>query len=212
MSYNVAMRNTQFLMLGGIAVVLAGVFATMSLHEISAQQTTTTTNSTAAQSNQTTTMEIPQLNGSVNVQQQTNQFLQDSVKVPFATALQTAQSEVGNGTAISGRLGVVQGYLVYTFKLANFDAQTSRIVIVDAGNGSVLYTSGDMPLFFGGHGGGLGCSGGHGAGGGYGGGYHMGFGSHGGKYDRYGGTSDGINSSGQSSSSGVTIVAPAFNV
>jgi uncharacterized membrane protein YkoI len=210
MPYNAAMRNTQFLMLGGIAIVLAGVFATMSLHEISAQQTTTTTtNSTTPQSNQTTRMEIPQLNGSVNVQQQTNQFLQDSVKVPFATALQTAQSEVGNGTAISGRLGVVQGYLVYTFKLANFDAQTSRIVIVDAGNGSVLYTSGDMPLFFGG----LGCSGGHGTGGGYGGGgYHMGFGSHGGKYDRYGGTSDGINSGGQSSSSGVTIVAPAVNV
>jgi uncharacterized membrane protein YkoI len=203
MSYNAAMRNTQFLMLGGIAIVLAGVFATMSLHEISAQETTT--NSTTAQYNQTTRMEIPQLNGSINVQQQANQFIQGNVRVPFATALQTAQSEVGNGTAISGHLGIVQGYLVYTFKLANFDAQTSRIVIVDAGNGSVLYTSGDMPLFFGG----LGCSGG---GGGYGGGYHMGFGSHGGKYDRYGGTSDGINSGGQSSSSGVTIVAPAVNV
>src|SRR5919112_4302945 len=188
MSYNVAMRNTQFLMLSGIAIVLAGVFATMSLHEIFAQETTT--NSTTAQSNQTTRMEIPQLNGSVNVQQQTNQFLQDSVQVPFATALQTAQAEVGNGTAISGHLGIVQGYLVYTFKLANFDAQTSRIVIVDAGNGSVLYTSGDMPLFFGG--GGLGCSGGGGyGGGGYGaGGHHMGFCSHGGKYDIYGGTSD----------------------
>jgi uncharacterized membrane protein YkoI len=202
MSYNAAMRNTQFLTLGGIAIVLAGVFATMSLHEIFAQETT---NSTTAQSNQTTRMEIPQLNGSVNVQQQTNQFLQDSVQVPFATALQTAQAEVGNGTAISGRLGIVQGYLVYTFKLANFDAQTSRIVIVDAGNGSVLYTSGDMPLFFGG---GLGCSGG----GGYGGGHHMGFGSHGGNYDRYERTLDGSNSGGQSSSSGVTIVAPAVNV
>jgi uncharacterized membrane protein YkoI len=203
MSYYVAMRNTQFLMLGAIAIVLAGVFATMSLHEIFAQETTT--NSTAAQSNQTTRMEIPQLNGSVNVQQQTNQFLQDSVQVPFPTALQTAQTEVGNGTAISGHLGIVQGYLVYTFKLANFDAQTSRIVIVDAGNGSVLYTSGDIPLFFGG--GGLGCSGG-----GYGEGHHRGFGSHGGNYDKYGRTSDGSNSSGQSSSSGVTIVAPAVNV
>ena len=212
MSYNAAMRNMQFLMFGGIAIVLAGVFATMSLHEISAQQTTTT-NSTTPQSNQTTRMEIPQLNGSVNVQQQTNQFLRDSVQVPFATALQTAQSEVGNGTAISGHLGIVQGYLVYTFKLANFDAQTSRIVIVDAGNGSVLYTSGDMPLFFGGHSGGLGCGGGGYGGGGYGaGGHHMGFGNPGGKYDRYGGTSDGINSGGQSSSSGVTIVAPAVNV
>jgi uncharacterized membrane protein YkoI len=207
MPYNAAMRNTQFLMLGGIAIVLAGVFATMSLHQIFAQETT---NSTTAQSNQTMRMQIPALNGSVNVQQQTNQFLQDSVQVPFATALQTAQAEVGNGTAISGHLGVVQGYLVYTFKLANFDVQTSRIVIVDAGNGSVLYTSGDMPLFFGS---GLGCSS-SGGGGGYGGsgGHHMGFGSHGGNYDRYDRTSDGSNSGGQSSSRGVTIVAPAVNV
>ena len=57
--------------------------------------------------------------------------------------------------------------MVYIFKLANFGVQTSRIVIVDAGNGSVLYASGDMPLFFGG----LGCRGG-----GIGSpGHHMGF-------------------------------------
>jgi hypothetical protein len=37
---------------------------------------------------------------------------------------------------------------------------TTRIVIVGAGNGATLYTSQDMPLFFGG----LGCSGGGGGG------------------------------------------------
>src|ERR687892_499319 len=182
--------NKQVAVFGGLAIALAiaALVLSVPLREISAQETNST------QPNPMRT-EIPQLNGSVNVREQANQFIQDNVQVPFATALETAQAEVGNGTAISGRLGIVQGYLVYTFKLANFDAQTSRIVIVDAGNGSVLYTSGDMPLFFGG--GGLGCSGG-----GYGGGHHMGFGSHGGNYDRYGRTSDGSNSSGQSSSSG----------
>src|SRR5918992_2241124 len=155
--------NKQFvLVLGGIAISLAIASFVMyiPLREIFAQETNST------QPNPMRT-EIPQLNGSVNVREQANQFIQDNVQVPFATALETAQAEVGNGTAISGRLGIVQGYLVYIFKVANFDAETSRLVIVDAGNSAVLHTSGDMPLYFGG----LGCGGG-------GGHHHRGFGNH----------------------------------
>jgi uncharacterized membrane protein YkoI len=187
--------NKQFvLVLGGIAISLALASFVMSipLREIFAQETNST------QPNPMRT-DIPQLNGSVNVQQQANQFIQDNVQVPFATALESAQAEVGNGTAISGRLGVVQGYLVYIFKIANFDAETSRIVIVDAGNGAVLYTSGDIPLHFGG----LGCGD---SGGGVG--HHKGFGNHWGNHDR-GGTSD--NNSSQHSRSGI-IVSPAIGV
>lgn len=187
--------NKQFvLVLGGIAISLALASFVMSipLREIFAQETNST------QPNPMRT-DIPQLNGSVNVQQQADQFIQDNVQVPFATALESAQAEVGNGTAISGRLGVVQGYLVYIFKIANFDAETSRIVIVDAGNGAVLYTSGDMPLHFGG----LGCGD---SGGGVG--HHKGFGNHWGNHDR-GGTSD--NNSSQPSRSGI-IASPAIGV
>lgn len=188
-------NNKQFvLVLGGIAISLALASFVMSipLREIFAQETNST------QPNPMRT-DIPQLNGSVNVQQQADQFIQDNVQVPFATALESAQAEVGNGTAISGRLGVVQGYLVYIFKIANFDAETSRIVIVDAGNGAVLYTSGDMPLHFGG----LGCGD---SGGGVG--HHKGFGNHWGNHDR-GGTSD--SNSSQPSRSGI-IVSPAIGV
>lgn len=187
--------NKQFvLVLGGIAISLALSSFVMSipLREIFAQET----NSTQPNPMQT---DIPQLNGSVNVQQQADQFIQDNVQVPFATALEAAQAEVGNGTAISGRLGVVQGYLVYIFKIANFNAETSSIVIVDAGNGAVLYTSGDMPLHFGG----LGCGD---SGGGVG--HHKGFGNHWGNHDR-GGTYD--NNSSQPSPSGI-IVSPAIGV
>ncbi len=156
--------------------------------------------------------EVPQLNGSINIREQANQFLQDSVQVPFATALQTAQAQVGNGTAISGSLGVIQGYLVYIFKLANFDAGTSRMVIVDAGNGSVLYTSGDMPLQFGG----LGCGFG-GPGGGFGGGggghhYHKGFfGNHWGNHDGDGGEMSADTNSNQSTRNAL-VVSPAIGV
>ena len=190
--------NKQFVMFGAIATALAiaGLVLSIAPHEIFAQETTSTQPNPMR-------MQIPQLNGSVSVQHQADQFIQDNVRVPFATALETAQAQVGNGTAISGHLGVVQGYLVYTFKLANFDAQTSRIVIVDAGNGSILYTSGDIPLFFGG--GGLGCSGG---GGGYDGGHHMGFGTHEGNYGRF--ETPDINNS-QPSRSAI-VVSPAIGV
>ena len=189
--------NKQVAVLGGIAIALAlaALVMPIPLREISAQQT----NSTQLNPMRT---EIPQLNGSVNVREQSNQFIQDNVQVPFATALETAQAEVGNGTAISGNLGVVQGYLVYIFKLANFDAQTSRTVIVDAGNGSVLYTSGEMPLYFGG----LGC------GGGGDGGHHKGFfGNHWGNHDRGGETSTADINSSQPTRNPV-VVSPAIGV
>jgi uncharacterized membrane protein YkoI len=187
--------NRQFVMFGAIAIALAiaGLVLSIAPREILAQETNSTQPNPMR-------MQIPALNGSVNVEQQANQFIQDNVRVPFATALETAQAEVGNGTAISGHLGVVQGYLVYTFKLANFDAQTSRIVIVDAGNGAALYTSQDMPLFFGG----LGCSGG----GGGGGRHHMGFGNPGGNYGKL--ETPNIDSN-QPSRSAV-VVSPAIGV
>ena len=199
--------NKHVVVVGGIVIALAigALVMPVALREISAQETNTNTTQTSPMRT-----EFPQLNGSVSVEQQSNQFIQDNVRVPFATALQTAQAEVGNGTAISGNLGVVQGYLVYIFKLANFDAQTSRIVIVDAGNGSVLYTSGDMPLFFGG----LGCRGG-GIGGGPGPGHHMGFfGNHRGNDDYRGGagqTSADIINNGQPARNAI-VVSPAIGV
>jgi uncharacterized membrane protein YkoI len=186
--------NKQVAELGGIAIALAiaALVLPVPLREISAQETNST------QPNPMRT-EIPQLNGSVNEREQANQFIQDNVQVPFATALETAQAEVGNGTAISGRLGIVQGYLVYIFKVANFDAETSRLVIVDAGNGAVLHTSGDMPLYFGG----LGCGGG-------GGHHHRGFGNHWGNHERGGETSADINSS--QPTRNAVVVSPAIGV
>ena len=108
--------NKQFVMFGAIAIALAsaGLVLSIAPHQIFAHETNSTQPNPMR-------MGIPSLNGSVNVQQQANQFILGNARVPFATALQTAQSEVGNGTVISDHLGIVQGYLVYTFKLANFD-------------------------------------------------------------------------------------------
>jgi uncharacterized membrane protein YkoI len=84
---------------------------------------------------------IPQINGSVNVANETSNFINENVKVPFVAAAQTAQGQVTNGSVFGGHLGVIQGYLVYKFFVADTANQTGHLVVVDAGNGNVLYTS-----------------------------------------------------------------------
>jgi uncharacterized membrane protein YkoI len=84
---------------------------------------------------------IPQINGSVSVANKVSNFINETVKVPFVVAAQTAQGQVTNGSVLGGHLGVVQGYLVYKFFVANTANQTGHLTVIDAGNGEVLYTS-----------------------------------------------------------------------
>ncbi len=84
---------------------------------------------------------LPQINGSISVANETTAFISENVSVSFVEAAQTAQGQVTNGTVLGGHLGVVQGYLAYKFFVADIDNQTGRLVIVDAGNGNVLFTS-----------------------------------------------------------------------
>jgi uncharacterized membrane protein YkoI len=149
-------RSKQTMMMAGVMVAVLAAAATFVLPSALAQGT----NSTQSNSNQsgTTTSTIPSIKGSVSIQNATNAFVRDNVKVPFATALSTVQGKASSNERVSGgSLSNVQGYLVYTFKVTNYDAGTYKIVIVDAGNGSILYTSQDMTL----QNGGLGCGGHH---------------------------------------------------
>lgn len=84
---------------------------------------------------------IPQINGSVSLANEASNFINENVNVSFVAAAQTAQGQVTNGTVLGGHLGVMQGYLVYTFFVADTSNQTGHLVVVDAGNGDVLYTS-----------------------------------------------------------------------
>jgi uncharacterized membrane protein YkoI len=84
---------------------------------------------------------MPQINGSVSLANEASNFINENVKVSFVAAAQTAQGQVTNGTVLGGHLGAVQGYLVYTFFVSDIGNQTGHLVIVDAGNGNVLYTS-----------------------------------------------------------------------
>lgn len=152
-------RKTQMMVMAGVVVAILTTTAVFVTQPALAQLGTNSTQPNSGNTLQQPVM--PQLNGSVNVQNAAKAFLRDNVKVPFSTAVETAQKTVSNGTVIGGQLTVAQGYLVYAFKVVNLDAGTSKMVIVDAGNGSVLYTTNDMPMHFGGFGGGHGCARGH---------------------------------------------------
>jgi uncharacterized membrane protein YkoI len=147
------------------AIILAAVLAVGALSAVLVASSLAQAN---AQQEQQQRMMIfgeglPQINGSVSVANETRNFINENVKVSFVEAAQTAQGQVTNGTVLGGHLGVVQGYLVYTFFVADTASQTGHLVIVDAGNGNVLHTSEGLsfgsfghPMMFGlwgGHGG-----------------------------------------------------------
>jgi hypothetical protein len=68
--------------------------------------------------------QLPTIAGSVNVGQTAINFLKDNLKVSFLQASEIAGKQVVNGTIVAGHLGVVRGYLVYTFFVVNTQDQT----------------------------------------------------------------------------------------
>src|SRR5689334_13801290 len=120
-----------------LAMILGvAVFATVGVSLAYAQ----TAGSTGTNS-QTTP---PQIQGSVNLKQ----MLLSSIQTKFTDAANTAAGAVTNGQVIGGNLAVIQGSVVYNFKV--FDGTNIYSVIVDAGNGKVLNTSQGHPMQFGG--------------------------------------------------------------
>ena len=84
---------------------------------------------------------IPKINGTINLKNNTNNISSGNTTIPFLTAAQSAQSAIANGKIIGGNTGITQGYLTYNFAISNPTNNTISKVIVDAGNGKVLYTS-----------------------------------------------------------------------
>lgn len=85
--------------------------------------------------------EMPKINGSVNVRDGIKNFFVENAKTSFLTGVQSAQGQIANGTVLGGHIGLTQGYLTYTYIVANPTNDTVHRVIIDAGNGQVLHTS-----------------------------------------------------------------------
>jgi hypothetical protein len=154
-------------------VILTGIFATYpaisSVYAVESSNTTTAAGMASGNS------QIPKVVGSINVMQTTKNVIKDNLKVSFSQAADIAGKQITNSTVIGGHLGVVQGYLVYTFFGLNPDTHTAYHTIIDAGNGKVLYISQGQQMDRGGFFGRLGVIGGafgplrpHGLAGGFG--------------------------------------------
>jgi uncharacterized membrane protein YkoI len=85
--------------------------------------------------------QMPKITGSISDEQTATMFMKDNLKISFPQASEIAAKQIANGTIVGGHLGVVQGYLVYTFFVLNPQNQTGHLTIIDAENGKVLYTS-----------------------------------------------------------------------
>jgi len=86
---------------------------------------------------------MPEIDGSANVGEAINEIIEENLKVEFTQAASTAEAELSDNTdtIIKGKLGIAQGYLVYKFIGINDEEQEKYKVIIDAGNGDVLYKS-----------------------------------------------------------------------
>ena len=123
-----------------LAIILAvSVIATAG--ELSAVYAATGSSQTQ---NQT---QPPQIQGSINLQQS----IMSNVKTSFSDAQNIASSAVSNGKVVGGFLTVMQGSVVYDFKVTD-DKNLVYSAIIDAGNGKVLYTSSGQTMNFGGFG------------------------------------------------------------
>ena len=70
------------------------------------------------------------INGSVSITNNTVNFIKEDTKISFVDAAETAQQQIINGTVLGGHLGVSQGYLTYTYLVANpFDNTICKIII-----------------------------------------------------------------------------------
>ena len=96
--------------------------------------------------NSVTNQKIPEITGSVNVDDAIKNYINENKKISFSEAATSAEKQVENGSVIGGHVGIQQGYLVYTFCVIDTKSDTSYNIIIDAGNGKVLNKSEGMSL------------------------------------------------------------------
>ena len=128
----------------GVGIVLSAIFIASPLGYSWAQQQQKQTTGNRTYMNEYGA--IPQINGSVNIRDNIQNFFKENTKIPFTTAAETAQKQIANGTVLGGHLGVAQGYLTYTYFVIDPAKEIGHKVVIDAGNGQVLYTSEGQPL------------------------------------------------------------------
>jgi hypothetical protein len=90
--------------------------------------------------------------GTIPLRSTINKATTSMVKVPLIDAVSAAQKLIGsNSSATLAVLRPLIGYLVYDVHVRNFSNNTSYAVIIDPGNGQVLYHRALTPFSMTGH-------------------------------------------------------------
>jgi hypothetical protein len=94
---------------------------------------------------------LPNITGSIPLRSTISGALSSKVKTSLSDAIVIAQKAVGpNTSAVLGLLRPLNGFLVYDIHVRNNADNTTHDVIVDPGNGKILYNQPLASLFGGG--------------------------------------------------------------
>ena len=140
------MKNNSKLFIGMLVLGVAAVSSTLvgliySSQFVIAQVNNTTASPTVETVNRTQKQQQVNITGSIPLQSTISQALRSEIQVPMAEAITTAQNTAGeNSSVVAAFLSPLKGFLVYNIGVMDAN-NTLYKVIVDPGNGEVLFTS-----------------------------------------------------------------------
>src|ERR671930_551852 len=134
------LASKKLLMYGAIVVAAVTLLTAAAFSsETLAQVNNSSTGSSANQGNPLTNA-LPNITGSIPLGPTISGAISSKVKTTLSDAVITAQKTVGsNSSATSAFIRPLNGYLVYDIHVRNNSNNTPYAVIVDPGNGKVLY-------------------------------------------------------------------------
>jgi hypothetical protein len=146
--------KTSFVVAAAIALAL-GTFVSVLSSEASAQANNTGSNASSIGpevGSQNTVGHPINFTGSIPLRSTINKAISSVIKVTLIEAVSTAQKLIGsNSSATLAILRPLIGYLVYDVHVRNNSNNTSYAVIIDPGNGQVLYHQALTPFPMAGH-------------------------------------------------------------
>ncbi len=144
------MQSKKVLSYGAIVIAAAVLLTAAVSSEVLAQTTNNSTASKNATTAATTASSITNITGSIPLRSTISNALSSKVKTALSDAVTIAQKAVGSNTSATlAFIRPLNGYLVYDVHVRNNSNNTTTAVIVDAGNGKVLYKQTPPSLVFG---------------------------------------------------------------
>ena len=144
------MHSKNVLSYGAIFIAAAVLLTAAVSTQVLAQTTTNSTASKNVTTASTTASPLSNITGSIPLHSTISEAISSKVKTNLTEAVIKAQKAVGTNTSATlAFIRPLNGYLVYDIHVRNNSNDTTTAVIVDAGNGKVLYKQTPPSLVFG---------------------------------------------------------------